>query len=131
MAEKTLPEPINGKEYCIIVADNAQQATMAALQHDCYLQGEKTYFRFGGTVTVRGWIESPAGRVEVNRDITFGDRERPAEVQEFAAERELDYSSPNEARIETGQPVPTLTKDEQGRPVVKGVHYARRKRATK
>lgn len=128
MAEKTVPEPLSGKEFAIAVADYGQQAILESLERDCYLQAEKTYQRFGGTVTIRTWIESPAGRIEVNRDVTFGEKTKPADAQETETSYELDDSSPNGTRIETGQPVPTITKDEQGRPVVKGVRYTRRKK---
>jgi hypothetical protein len=55
--------------------------------------------------------------------------EAPAEgteVVKLETSLEISKAEPNRVREETGQPIPTLTQDEKGRSVIKGVRYQKK-----
>lgn len=121
MAERSLPDPLSGDE---IVIDCCEQIA-ESLRRDSRLKPHMAYERYGAKVTVELWAEDLGSREEVSREVRIGPQ--PPEGQEVTTvQATIEPAPPNEVRVRSGQPIPTLTKDGTGRAVVKGVRYARR-----
>lgn len=125
MAEHTLNSQLSGDEIIEAVIDKLR----AAMRKDCYLNKNSAYDWFNATVTVQLNMHDTGNLIKGDYTAQTQHGVSPAngeDIQEVTAGFDIDAQSPNEVRVATGQPVPTLTKDATGKTVVKGVSYARK-----
>lgn len=122
MNEATLALKLSGEEVRKALVDMIDQA----LAKDCFLNPNTAYDFMTGKITVEvslhdSGIEIP---LTVTKETMQG--EEPDVADGVKIEIPVDRLPPNQTRVETGQPVPALTKDSDGRTVVKPIKYARR-----
>ena len=122
MAEQTAALPINGDEMIKII----QYKVGEVLRKDCFLKEHFSYTEFGGSVDVHLWLAGGIRKVTIETKVDLGAKPEDAELREGTAE--IVNEPPDEMRVDAGLPVQTLTKDENGRAVLKPVHYARKKK---
>ena len=127
MAERVLNDPLSGHE---IVKDVAEQVS-ASLKKDCFLTGEKAYQEYGAKIEISIWAVDCGRRETITQTIQAGARKDAPEGSEAdSISIQVDPAPPNEVRVRSDQGVPVATKDENGRDVVKRVHYSRRQLKT-
>jgi hypothetical protein len=123
MAEQTAALPINGEELIKVI----QFKVGEVLRRDCFLKEHMAYMEFGGSVDVHLWLGGVIRKVTIETEVDLGPKPDQVE-QEHDAGFEIENMPPDELRVETDQPVLMSTKDENGRTVLKPVHYARKKK---
>lgn len=124
MAETTLKEQLGGNEIIEAVVDKLR----TALRGDCHMNANSAYDWFTATIKVELDMHDTGTLIQVNREAQASFGQPPAEIEEceqVRGELEIAADSPNTVRRDSGQGIPTLTKDEQGRNIVKRVHYKR------
>ena len=126
MPEKIQPLPLSGEEVRLAILDKISQS----LQKDCFLSSNVSYDYFSCKVAISlkchdvGRVAEVEQVVVVEEGVDEG--ENPDELIEVAnAEFEMQPAAPNEVRVDTGQDVPVLTKDADGKPKVEKIRYAR------
>lgn len=124
--EQTLNTGLNGEEIRIAVLDKVG----LTLQRDCYLSKNFTYRGVKVNVVVEIQLEDVGGDKEVKREIIHSVGEVGPDAELIRAETGIENEPPNQTRIETGQPVPVLSKDASGKVTEKSVQYARPKPAS-
>jgi len=125
MPERVLNQQLNGGEVIEAVLDEIR----TQLQKSCYLNPNSAYdwmaakvrvdlelHDTGMLITETFTAESDAGTKPVDPDA----------IEVHEVEFDIEPAPPNEVRVQTGQPVPVLSNDKDGRPTVKGVRYARK-----
>jgi hypothetical protein len=125
MAERVLANPLSGSEVMEAVLDKIR----TKLQSDCYLSPNVAYDYFTCNVklSLRAHDVGRTAEVEVDETITAGESNPEHAALEAAdAEFQIEAAPPNEVRVETGQPVPVLTRDSDGKPEVKHIKYSRK-----
>jgi hypothetical protein len=123
MPERVLANPLSGKEIIEAVVDKVRQA----LQRDCYLTPNLAYdfYEADVKVSLTAHDVGRAAKVEVAVHDTQGENEDAA-LEASDASFHVDAEAPNVVRVESGQPVPVLTKDPDGRPAVRGIKYSKK-----
>jgi hypothetical protein len=127
MPEIVLPMSLSGLEIRTAILDRLS----ARLAQDGYLNLNLAYSHFTAKISIQ--IEAhDCGRVaEVKVEETVSPVAESNPDDEFLdkaeGEFEIEAASPNEVRVETGQEVPVLTKDGDGKPTIKGIKYSRAK----
>jgi hypothetical protein len=121
--ERTLNSGLSGEEIVLALLDKIGMA----LRRDCFLNRTTNYRYFDGKVIIDISMNDVPGDTNVHKEVRHTLGAPPADTTPTTAHVEIDLNpdSPNTVRIETGQAVPVLTKDENGRMVEKGVQYAR------
>lgn len=125
MAERVLPEALSGEEIRIAILDQL----MTRLSKDGFLNSAHAYSHYSAKVTIH--IEChDLGREDVV-DVTetaapVKTDDENAALEQFDAELIVDPQPPNDVRVETGQSVPVLTTDPEGKPAIKGIRYSRK-----
>ena len=122
MAEQSAGLPINGEEMVKII----QYKVGEVLRRDCFLKEHFGYTDFGGSIDVHLWLAGGIRKVTIDTKVDLGPKPEDAELREGTAE--IVSEPPDEMRVEAELPVQVLTKDENGRAVLKPVHYARKKK---
>lgn len=122
MAEQTLNNPLSGGEVVEAILDKIR----ASLRLDCHLNPNSAYDWFSAEVTIKLDMHDAGAHIKGDYTAKATEGNQVADAQHVEADFHIDPAPPNEVRVETGQPVPTLTKDEQGNDVVKGVRYSRK-----
>ena len=122
MAEQTAALPMDGEELVKMI----QFKVGEALRRDCFLKPHFNYSDFGGSVDIHLWLGGAIRKVTIDTKVDLGPKPEDAELRE--ASFPIDNMPPDELRVETEQPVQVLTKNEEGRTVLKPVHYARKKK---
>lgn len=125
MAEQTMNNPLSGAEVVEAVLDRLR----TELRKDCYLNPSSAYDWFSCKVSIELDMHDAGSLIKVDRAVTAENGDKPGEVeslQHVSGGFHIDPAPPNVVRVETGQPVPTLTRDEHGKDVVKGVRYGRK-----
>ncbi len=123
MAEKVLPLPLSGEEVRKAILDRVDQS----LAKDCYLSPNLSYDFFDCTVKIECHLHDVGRTDEVNQTVAVSAGEEPeGGSAEVASEFIIESAPPNEVRVATGQPVPVLSKDTDGRPEIKRIKYARK-----
>lgn len=121
MPERVLPNPLTGDEIRKAILDRLS----ARLAKDGYLNQNLAYDYYSAEVTIK-IVAHDCGRLaEVNVTEQINDGIPVAEAEEVEGEFQIEPQPPNVERVETGQPVPVLSKDSQGTQIVKGVRYKR------
>jgi hypothetical protein len=128
MPEKTLNLPLSGAEITEAVIDVIRRR----LRSQCFLSPNTAYDRYSGHITIDLRCHD-IGRIdEVSTDIPISGgpnvNEPHLEDEDRFLKDEIDIpssDSPNDVRVDTGQPVPTLAKGEGGKQEIKGVRYGR------
>ena len=123
MPERVLANPLSGEEIRKAILDKISQR----LERDCYLSPNLAYdfYECRVSISLTAHDVGRAAEVKVEETITEGTRPEDAALEAADSEFEIDRQSPNEVRVESGQPVPVLTRDGKGKPEIKGVKYAR------
>jgi hypothetical protein len=123
MAEKTLNVQLNGAEIVEAVVDAIRQK----MTTDCFLNPNSAYDWFSAEVRVKLDMHDTGAHVKGDYSATtIAGAEPNGEVATADATFEIEPAPPNEVRVASGQAVPTLTRDGDGKPVIKGVRYARK-----
>lgn len=124
MAEKTLNLPLNGAEIRAAITDRLARK----LKQDCYLHDHVAYEYVDAKVTISIKLHNIGQISPVEIEETIQGGEEPVDDQ-FLEQHESTFDIkdevPNETRVETGQGVPTLTKDSNGKPEIQNVRYKR------
>ncbi len=126
-AERVLPENLSGEEIRVAVVDKL----MSRLAKDGALNATHSYDHFSYKISIH--IEChDLGRIE-KVDVTeaatpIETKDENAALDQFDAELEGAQTDPNTMREETGQPVPVLTKDADGKPSIGRIKYPRPKK---
>lgn len=125
MPERVLSNPLSGLEIRKAIADKVVQA----LGRDCYLSENLSYDFYEAVIHVKLTAHDVGRAAEVEQTITDTQGEVSDDVHLEAAEADIQIEAqpPNTVRVESGQDVPVLTKDSEGKSTVKGARYARGK----
>lgn len=121
MPEKVLNLPLSGREIREAILDRLSQR----LQKDGYLNENLAYDYYSAKVTIEVHAHD-CGRdadVVVTEQISQGEDPGAEGVE---GEFTVDPQPPNSERVETGQPVPVLSRSADGKPEVKGIKYGRK-----
>ena len=103
------------------------------LRRDCHLSPTTAYERFECEVSIKLRCRDIGRIAEVNAEVEVEGGTIPPEAEnddQYLDQAESQFSiisaNPNETRVETDQPVPTLT-SKNGKQEIVGVKYAKRK----
>lgn len=127
MAERVLATPLSGLEVRRAVLDHMGRR----LEQDCFLNQDTAYDYFIADVTIslRCRDIGRIARVELSETISGATKEAIADenilLEQADSKFQVESSSPNETRVDTGQDVPVLT-TQNGKPEIKGVRYSRK-----
>lgn len=124
MAETTQKDQLSGAEIIEAVVDKLR----TRLRGDCYLNQNSAYDWFTATLKIELDLHDTGAMVRTDYEAKAEFGKPPVEedsVEQVRDVLEIEAASPNTVRQETGQGIPTLTKDDQGRTVTKHVHYKR------
>jgi len=128
MPERTLALPLAGNEIIELFVDKFR----AALQRNGHLNPALAYDHFEGKVSISTVVHDLGRKVEVEETAKLTLGEPPEDENAFLEQAESEFNvenqAPNEARVESGQPVPVLSKDVDGRPEIKKVRYSRKEK---
>lgn len=125
MPETVLSLPLSGLEIRKAILDHVGRR----LQGDCYLNDDTAYDRMECTITISLKCHDVGRVAAIDQTIVVRGMAPEANpddaLLELAdAEFQINSNSPNQTRVESGQPVPVLgTKD--GKPDIKSVKYPR------
>jgi len=125
MPERVLNQQLNGGEVIEAVLDEIR----TQLQKSCYLNPNSAYDWMAAKVRVdlelhdTGMLITETFTAESDAGTKPAD---PDAIEVHEVEFDIEPAPPNEVRVQTGQPVPVLSNDKDGRPTVKGVRYARK-----
>ena len=124
-SEKTLNTPLSGAEVVKAIQDKIQEK----LSQDCFFNPNHAYDWFKAVIQLR--VEFHDAGVTINGENVVvaeaGQEPQPGGgAEEFNESVEIDAKSPNEVRVETGQEVPVLRRDANGKSVVEGIKYGRK-----
>ena len=125
MPERVLANPLSGSEVMEAVIDKIRRK----LQSDCFLSPNTSYDYFTCDVklNLRAHDVGRTAEVNVEQTVTQGEpNPEYAALEAAEAEFQIEAAPPNEVRVDTGQPVPVLTKDAEGKPDVKHIKYSRK-----
>jgi hypothetical protein len=130
MAERVLPENLSGEEIRTAILDKL----MVRLAKDGHLNAAHSYDHFSYEIEIHIELHD-LGRIEKVDVKEAGapvklDPENPeyAALEQFETELAGAQTDPNTMREETGQAVPVLTKDQDGKPSIGRIKYPRPKR---
>jgi hypothetical protein len=126
-AERVLPENLSGEEIRTAVVDKL----MTRLAKDGHLNVAHAYDHFSYKVSIHIELHD-LGRIETV-DVTesatpIATDDENAALEQFDAELEGSQTDPNTMREETGQEIPVLTKNAEGKSEVRGIKYPRKKK---
>jgi hypothetical protein len=121
--EQTLNNGLNGEEIRIATLDKIA----TALQRDCFLSKNFTYRGISLEVHIKLKLDDVGGEKEVERTIAHNAGAVGPDAEELEVELGIENEPPNQTRIDTGQPVPVLAKDKDGKFIEKHVQYAKPK----
>ncbi len=130
MAERVLADPLSGEEIRIAILDQL----MTRLAKDGYLNKAHAYSHYSAKISIH--IEcvdmGTVYPVDVTETVTpvKADDEN-ALLDQFDAELNVDPEAPNDVRVASGQDVPVLTTDSDGKPAIKGIRYSKKALAKK
>ncbi len=121
--EETLAQPLSGAEIIEAVLFQLREK----LERDCYLSPTTGYEMFSATVHIRIQAHDTGRTVEVERVAHVESDPAPDEEDQLLAEVDmtLEPQAPNEVRLSTDQPIPTLTETADGKREIKPVRYHR------
>ena len=135
MSEKSIVEPLSGTE----VIDAMAYKLKEQLKRDCFLSANMAYESFEATIYVALKLKDIGHQPEVVKTIkvnggapipaSFKDPAEAALVHEERSEDGFSGEPANDVRVETGQPVPVLVENSDGKKEIKRVHYQRAKPA--
>lgn len=125
MAERVLADPLSGEEIRVAILDQL----MTRLAKDGYLNKAHAYGHYSAKISIH--IECvdlgttyPVDVEETVNPVKTDDEN--ALLDQFDAELTVDPAAPNDVRVETGQEVPVLTHDTEGKKTIKGIKYSRK-----
>jgi hypothetical protein len=122
MPEKTLNLPLSGEEVRCAVLKKIGDALM----RDCHLSPNMAYDWFRAHVTATLELHDIGRGVDIEVDISEEQGEQPAGIGGApSVELEIEPTPPNQVRVDTGQPVPVLVQDGEGKPEIKSIKYKR------
>lgn len=124
MAEQTMNKQLNGAEIVEAMVDKIR----AKFRADCYLNPNSAYDWFTARISIELDMHDTGTMIQVNHSVEASHGEQPiGETEHVEGVLDIEAAAPNEVRRETGQPIPTLTKDPKtGKLVEKGVRYSRK-----
>lgn len=125
MAEVTLNSQLSGTEVVEAIVDKVR----AKLRRDCYLSPNMAYDWFMATIKIELDVHDAGTTLKIDTTEVIAEGEEPGEdepIMTVSEHMDIPAAPPNTVRIETGQDIPTLTK-ENGKNVVKGVRYGKPK----
>ena len=127
MAEKVLNSPLTGEEVILAIGDRV----MESLRRDCFLNPHTSYDFYEAKIQMAIKMNDAGMRdVEVNQEVKDAMGEEPDNYELAEVILNITPKPPNEERVATGQGVPVMGKDENGRPEVKHIKYARSRATT-
>ncbi len=122
MAEKVLALPLNGEEIIEAVLAKARDL----MRKDCFLTTTTAYDYFSASIDVHINMHDCGRHPNVSTHVNVTEGERPAVgVTSAKASLVVDAVPPNQARLESDQPIPVLTTTPDGRQEIKPVRYAK------
>lgn len=128
--EQAINKPLSGEEIRAIIMTKIKDL----LDGDCRLSSHTAFVAMRGKFSIALELEGNYP-ISMDRETEFKvgkpgeDPNRPAE---YAVMTEaIDPMHPNEARYEAGLDIPTLSHDEKGRQVERGVNYGKKAKAKK
>lgn len=128
-AERVLPENLSGEEIRVAVIDKL----MSRLAKDGHLNAAHSYDHFSYKVSIHIELHD-LGRIEkvdveeAGTPVQGNEANENAALEAFDAELEGAQTDPNTMREETGQGVPVLTKNSEGKPEINRIKYPRPKK---
>lgn len=125
MAERVLNDPLSGEEIIQAICDRVSDS----LRKDCYLSPNMAYDYFTAVVKIEVRAHDVGRDVEIKTAdvVTAGVENEDMHLEASDADFVIEAAPPNEVRVESGQPVPVLTKDAEGEPTIKKIKYGRKK----
>lgn len=125
MPERVLSTPLSGLEIRKAILDRIGNS----LSKDCFLSENLAYDYYVAEIHIKLTAHDVGRAAEVEQTITDTRGEVSDDVHLEAAEADIQIEAqpPNTVRVESGQDVPVLTKDSEGKSTIKGARYARGK----
>jgi hypothetical protein len=126
MNEMTIAQPLSGTEVVTRIVEKVR--TM--LRQDCFLNDYAAYESFEADIKIV-WKCKDIGRIADGTTHVTERSENPVDPNDdnFAleiAEESIGAMPPNQVRMESGQPIPTLVDTGDGKQEVKHVKYAKK-----
>jgi hypothetical protein len=124
MPERVLSLPLSGLEVRKAILDKVSQA----LSRDCYLNDDTAYDYFSANVKISLSCHDVGriAKVDIDQTASAGTAKENQFLERAETEMNLESTSANETRVETGQPVPVATKDLDGKESIRSVSYPRK-----
>ncbi len=127
MPERVLANPLSGGEIRRAILDKISQR----LAQDGFLNENLAYDTYDARIKISLTAHDVGRAAPVNLEVHDSGATADAPSDDAAldaadAEFEIDAAAPNEVRVDSGQDVPVLTRDEKGNPAIKGVRYSRK-----
>lgn len=119
--EKTLNTALSGAE----IVEALRDRILEKLKRDCYLNPNHAYDYFSASIHIKVHLHDTGQELETEHRIGFTTGQPQMDSEEVEVDLDIEKRSPNEVRVETGQPVPVLTKDKDGRSIIEGIKYGR------
>lgn len=123
MSEITIAQPLSGSE----VVNRIVEKIRTMLHQDCFLNAYSAYESFEADIKIDLKMLDCGRTPEVHARVI--ERSETPLSEDFAlehADAHLGAQPPNQVRMESGQPIPTLVNTGDGRPEIRPVRYARR-----
>lgn len=124
MAEQTFNEALHGNEVVEAILDRLRNK----LRMDCYLNPNMAYDYFTAEISIKLTLHDMGMDVKTEADVQATHGEEPhddAYVREVTDVLDIDPQPPNVVREQTGQPVPVLSRNAQGKTEIRRVQYSR------
>jgi hypothetical protein len=121
-AEKTLNLPLSGAEVLTYILSQIE----TRLKRDCYLSPNSAYEYCTADIHIHLRLHDVGRTAEVDQTVvsTIGQAPSDDEYLDIAdVQFQVEAVPPNEAREESGQPIPVLT-SKNGKEEIKSVRYA-------
>jgi hypothetical protein len=128
MTERVLPESLSGEEIRTAILDILSRR----LQRDGYLNPNLAYSHFTAKIRIEVSCHDLGTDRKVDVTETYvapvaePSSDEDIYLDQADGEIEINKTAPNDMRVETGQTVPVLSHDGDGRPTVKKVKYSRK-----
>lgn len=127
MPERTLPMELNGTEVIEAVTD----AIRRRMRQDCFLNPDTAYSWFRAEISYKVTMNDCGRLPEVEQKVIVEGGTKPEggeesiHLSQVTGEIKINEAPPNQARQESGQPIPTARQTGDGRTEIKGVSYRR------
>ena len=123
--ETVLNDPLTGLEIKKWIADHV----IRSLNRDCYLKDDVSMRYAKAHIRIEWEAEdfNPAVKGSIDETLRLGKPSGEEDIEPLESDFNVESRSPNDSRVESGQPVPVQAKNAEGKPETRYVKYPRPK----